>query len=398
MRILVVSQYYYPESFAITNICEGLVRLGHRVQVLTSKPQYGFGQVPKDYQKITDEIVSGVNIHRVRTFARKRSILSILLNYFTFYRAAMHDIDQLPGKYDVVMSVSLSPLMSIAPAIRYAKKHHIPHLLYAVDVWPESLLVNPKIKPNRFIYQMLKRWSLALYRQVSQIVVGSPSYVPHFKQLVDEDRVLPKALVQPAMIETFGNEKIDYGDGFHLVYAGNVGTIQHLDLLIHAWKRTGPQDHFHIIGDGSQLSALMDIVKLSPFQHRIHFYAHQTPENLGKFLMDADAFYVGLHTPGIVGKTIPHKLIQYLPFGHPILGYIQGDGLAILKALKPSFILQAKFANLPQLIKKIKSLDADKKAWIRSQHQQYYLEHYAVDKACERLVNHFNELIQRHKH
>ncbi len=217
MRILVVTQYYYPESFAITNICEGLVKLGHHVQVLTSKPQYGFGEVPKDYQKITDEIISGVNIHRVHTFARKRSKLSVLRNYATFYQAAMQDIDGLPGRYDVVMSVSLSPLMSIAPAIRYARKHHIPHLLYAVDVWPESLLITPILSPKGILYGWLKRWSLALYHQVHRIVVGSPSYLGHFIPMVGKEKVAPKALVQPALIETIGNEKIDYGQGFHLV-------------------------------------------------------------------------------------------------------------------------------------------------------------------------------------
>lgn len=397
MRILVVSQYYYPESFAITNICEGLVKLGHRVQVLTSKPQYGFGEVPKDYQKITDEIVSGVNIHRVKTFARKRSILSVLMNYVTFYQAAMHDIHQLPGRYDVVMSVSLSPLMSIAPAIKYARKHQIPHLLYAVDVWPESLFVTNIIKPKGLIHGLLKRWSVAIYRQIHRIVVGSPSYLKHFLNLVDQDKVAAKALVQPALIETIGKEKIDYGDGFHLVYAGNIGTIQQLTPLVQAWKRTGVQDHLHLIGEGRQLQALKNLVHGLQLQTRIHFYAHQTPENLGKFLIDADAFYVGLQTPGIVGKTIPHKLIQYLPFGHPIIGYVQGDGLAILKQFKPNFILQAKFANLTQLIKKIKKLNPKEKEAIQLQHQQHYAAMYSVDKACETLVNHFNELIQDHK-
>ena len=397
MRILVVTQYYYPESFAITNICEGLVKLGHHVQVLTSKPQYGFGEVPKDYQKITDEIISGVNIHRVHTFARKRSKLSVLRNYATFYQAAMQDIDGLPGRYDVVMSVSLSPLMSIAPAIRYARKHHIPHLLYAVDVWPESLLVTPILSPKGILYGWLKRWSLALYHQVHRIVVGSPSYLGHFIPMVGKEKVAPKALVQPALIETIGNEKIDYGQGFHLVYAGNVGTIQQLLPLVQAWKRTGPQDHLHIIGEGRQLQVLKNLVKSLQLQTRIHFYAHQTPENLGKFLIDADAFYVGLQTPGIVGKTIPHKLIQYLPFGQPIVGYLQGDGLSILKQFKPNFILQPKFANLTSIIKKIKVLDARKKESIRLQHQQLYANTYSVDKACETLVNHFKELIQLHK-
>ncbi|MEY3431547.1 MAG: hypothetical protein RIS53_445 [Bacillota bacterium] len=397
MRILVVTQYYYPESFAITNICEGLVKLGHRVQVLTSKPQYGFGEVPKDYQKITDEIISGVNIHRVRTFARKRSFFSIFMNYATFYQSAMHDIHELPGRFDVVMSVSLSPLMSIAPAIRYARKHQIPHLLYAVDVWPESLLVSPILNPTGILYRILKRWSLAIYRQIHRIVVGSPSYLKHFLNIVDQNQVAAKALVQPALIETVGKEKIDYGDGFHLVYAGNIGTIQQLKPLIQSWKRTGHQDHLHIIGEGRQLQTLKNLVNAWQLQSRIHFYAHQTAENLGKFLIDADAFYVGLQTPGIVGKTIPHKLIQYLPFGHPIMGYLQGDGLAILKQFKPNFILQAKFANLTQLIKKIKKLDSEKKEAIRLQHQQHYAAMYSVDKACETLVNHFNELIQNHK-
>lgn len=397
MRILVVTQYYFPESFAITNICEGLVKLGHRVQVLTSKPQYGFGEVPKDYQKITDEIVSGVNIHRVTTFARKRSKLSILMNYVTFYRAAMKDIDQLPGRFDVVLSVSLSPLMSIAPAIRYARKHHLPHLLYAVDVWPESLLVTSILNPKGIVYGLLKKWSLALYRQVNRIVVGSPSYVKHFINMVGEDKVAKEALIQPALIETIGNEKIDYGEGFHLVYAGNVGTIQQLLPLVHAWKRCGPQDHLHIIGEGRQLPVLKNLVNHLKLQTRIHFYAHQIPENLGKFLIDADAFYVGLHTAGIVGKTIPHKLIQYLPFGQPIIAYLQGDGLSILKRFKPNFILQSKFANLTKLIKKIKTMDAQKKESLRLQHQQFYAKTYAVDKACETLLNQCNELIQRHK-
>lgn len=397
MRILVVTQYYYPESFAITNICEGLVKLGHHVQVLTSKPQYGFGEVPKDYQKITDEIVSGVNIHRVKTFARKRTKLSILRNYATFYQAAMQDMDGLPGHYDVVMSVSLSPLMSIAPAIRYARKHHIPHLLYAVDVWPESLLVSSILNPKGILYGILKRWSLALYQQVQRIVVGSPSYLKHFISMVGKQKVAAKALIQPALIENLGKEKVDYGEGFHVVYAGNVGTIQQLTPLVQAWKRTGQQDHLHIIGEGRQRPVLKNLVKSLQLQNRIHFYAHQTPENLGKFLIDADAFYVGLQTPGVVGKTIPHKLIQYLPFGHPIIGFIQGDGLSILKQLKPHFILQSKFTNLTGIIKKIKLLDEEKKASIRLQHQAYYAQNFSVDKACETLIDHFNELIQSNK-
>jgi len=397
MRILVVSQYYHPESFSVTNLCEGLVRLGHHVQVVTSKPQYGFGQIPKDYQKITDEIVSGVNIHRVHTYPRRRSIISVIRNYVTFYRSASKEIMKLKGRYDVVMSVSLSPLMSIIPAIRYAKKHGIPHLLYAVDVWPESVLVSKLLRKDGLLYRWLTSWSHSLYRQVDKILVGSPSYQSHFSKLFGKAIVIPEAMVQPALIEQLGQESIQYGEGFHLVYAGNFGIIQQLEPLIKAWASTPSTMHLHCIGSGQQGYRLHQLVKDLQLVDRVHFYAHQTPENLGKFLLDADAFYVGLQTPGIVGKTIPHKLIQYLPFGQPILASLQGDGLALLKALPPTYLLDSGMKNLSSLLNKVKKLTDKEREKIRTQHQTYYQEHLAMKIAAQTLERHFKSLIQANK-
>lgn len=394
MRILVVSQYYHPESFAITNLCEGLVRLGHHVQVVTSKPQYGFGQIPKDYHKITDEIVSGVNIHRVHTYPRGRSWLSVIRNYVTFFRSASKDIMQLNGRYNVVMSVSLSPLMSIIPAIRYAKSHGIPHLLYAVDVWPESVLVSKMLRKKGLIYRWLTSWSHSLYRQVDKVLVGSPSYRKHFRQLLETNKVIPEALVQPALIEQVGIEGMQYGDGFHVVYAGNFGIIQQLVELINAWVSTPASTHLHLIGSGSQSQRLQQLVKQLSLQNRVHFYAHQTPENLGKFLIDADAFYVGLQTSGIVGKTIPHKLIQYLPYGQPILALLQGDGLALVKELPPTYLLQPGMKNLSYLLTKMKKLSAKEREKIKLQHQAYYQQHFANSIAAQTLERHFKALIQ----
>jgi glycosyltransferase involved in cell wall biosynthesis len=394
MRILVVSQYYHPESFSITNLCEGLVRLGHHVQVVTSKPQYGFGQIPKDYQKITDEIVSGVNIHRVNTYPQRRSWISFIRNYVTFYRSASKDIMQLKGRYDVVMSVSLSPIMSIIPAIRYAKTNGIPHLLYAIDVWPESFLVNKFFRKEGWIYRWLTSWSHSLYRQVDKILVGSASYQPHFTKLFGKEKVIPEAMVQPALIEEVGQESIQYGEGFHLVYAGNFGIIHQLASLIKAWASTPANMHLHCIGSGQQSQPLHQLVKELLLEDRVHFYAHQTPENLGKFLIDADAFYVGLQTPGIVGKSIPQALIQYLPFGQPILAYLQGDGLALSKTLPPTFLLEPGMKNLSKLLMKIKKLTDQDREKIKIQHQTYYQEHFANNLATKTLERHFKSLIQ----
>ena len=397
MKILVVTQYYYPESVAITPLCEGLVRLGHQVQVLTSKPQYGFGQIPRDYVKITDEIISGVNIHRVKTYARDGKPLSVLRNYVTFYQAAMKDIDTLSSPYDVVLSVSYSPIMAIAPAVYYAKKYHLPHLLYAVDVWPEALLTVPFFRTQGWIYRWLSKWSHHLYRQVDQIVVGSPSYQPHFVKLLGAKSVSQTILYQPALIESLPDQVMDYGDGFHMVYAGNMGHIQGLTTLIQQWQHTQSKFHLHLIGSGRYKQKLVHLIRDLKLESRVHMYAHQTPDNLGKFFANADAFYLGLVTSGIVGKTIPQKLVQSLVVGKPILANLKGDGLTLLKAQPGIFVLDTQAKNLVTLLGKISKLTTKQKEMIRQTQQQYYQQHLSMQVASKTLEDQLMSLINSTK-
>ena len=52
MKILFVSQYYYPERVSSTEIAETLVKLGHEVSVVCGKPNYGFNEILPEYKKI----------------------------------------------------------------------------------------------------------------------------------------------------------------------------------------------------------------------------------------------------------------------------------------------------------------------------------------------------------
>ena len=59
MKILVICQYYYPEPFSITNICEELVKRGHEVTVVTGIPNYPMGKIYEGYRggKKRDEVI-----------------------------------------------------------------------------------------------------------------------------------------------------------------------------------------------------------------------------------------------------------------------------------------------------------------------------------------------------
>ena len=140
MKILAVCQYYYPENIVFTNVCEELVKLGHDVTVLTGKPNYGYGQIIPEYKKVKFEVINGVKVHRVNLIARKKSRLSIIKNYLSFWANSKKWVRNCKEKFDIVYSMSLSPVTILSAGNLYKKKHHVKHVVHCVDLWPESVL------------------------------------------------------------------------------------------------------------------------------------------------------------------------------------------------------------------------------------------------------------------
>ena len=88
MKVLFVSQYFYPEIFRGNDIVFDLVEKGHEVTVLTGKPNYPLGVFFEGYSfwGIKKEIINGANVIRIPTFSRgKGRILSLFLNYLSFF-------------------------------------------------------------------------------------------------------------------------------------------------------------------------------------------------------------------------------------------------------------------------------------------------------------------------
>ena len=142
MKILVVCQYYYPEPFRISDICETLVEKGHEVTVLTGLPNYPEGRVLDEYRygKKRNEVINGVKVIRSFEIGRGSNKLKLFLNYFSFtVSASLKTFFLMKEKFDVVLVNQLSPVMMGIPAMVYKKKHKKKILFYCLDLWPDSL-------------------------------------------------------------------------------------------------------------------------------------------------------------------------------------------------------------------------------------------------------------------
>ena len=90
MRILVFSQYFYPENFRINTLCQELVRRGHEVTVLTGYPQYPIGRIYDGYgfDIPYEPTWEGVNIIRVKVHPRGKTPFGMLRNCIDYVRRA----------------------------------------------------------------------------------------------------------------------------------------------------------------------------------------------------------------------------------------------------------------------------------------------------------------------
>ena len=329
MRILVVSQHYYPERFSVNDIAEGLFKLGHEVTVLTGRPNYGLHEIIPEYKHVKFEEIHGINVHRVRVYPRKLSRISVIRNYLSFHRTAKRKVNKL-GEFDLVLTISLSPVISIAPAIKYAKKHKVPCVLYCQDLWPESTVVTGAVKKNSLLYKFLYKWSVSLYKECDKIIISSPSFKDYFEnELHIKDKGF-KTIYQPILNSNKNLEPVVYKNKHNIVYAGNIGKIQLTTQLVEAMRYVKSEDtKLYLMGMGSELNNIKHKIESEHFTN-VEYAGALPIEKAETYYKNADALIVSLKEGGTVGKTIPNKAIQYLKYGRPLLGVIKGDAKDLL--------------------------------------------------------------------
>lgn len=338
MKILVVCQYYYPEPFRISDICEELVRKGHEVQVVTGYPNYPEGILYKGYgrKKKIDEVINGVKVHRCFTIPRKKGSIYRLFNYVSFafsskiYVKSKKCVAADEKNFDVVFVNQLSPVIMGEAAISYKKKYKVPIILYCLDLWPESLIAGG-VKRNSFVYKIFRKWSERIYCNVDKIAVTSRMFIEY---LVKEFGIsIDRIYYLPQYAEGIF-EKIPQKEAnglFDFMFAGNIGEIQSVETIIKAARLLKNEPvKFHIVGGGTDLERLQ-ILSTKNGLDNVIFYGRRPVEEMPMFYEKADAMLVTLKADPILSFTLPGKIQSYMAAGKPIIGAIDGEAAVVIK-------------------------------------------------------------------
>lgn len=332
-RILVISQYFYPELFRINDICIEWVKRGYDVTVITAIPNYPTGKFFEGYGFLTKrkENYRGVKIVRLPIIPRGRSSLTLALNYMSFVVSGFFWNLFTNVRSDIVFIFEVSPMTQALLGVWYAKKRSIPCYLYVQDLWPENVeIMGAK---NRFILDQIGTMVDYIYKNCNRIFTTSRSFI---ESIQSRGVSKVKLTYWPQYAEEYPdieeeNEKLNiHDDEFSIIFTGNIGKAQGLDILIKLADKLSvhhPESRFKfvIVGDGRYKSELVQKVNSSKLENYFLFVESKKPEQIPGLLKQCNISFISLGENDIFSKTIPAKLQTYMSCAMPVLGVAKGE-------------------------------------------------------------------------
>ena len=397
MRILIVSQYFYPEEFKINDLTRELVSRGHEVAVLTGKPNYPKGEYFDGYRYdgVIEEDYCGARVIRVPL--RKRGAgggKNLALNYLSYVVNANKYVRKNKLEFDSILCFETSPITQAYPALLCKKKYGGKVLLWVQDLWPESVTAAGGVT-NKTILLALDQMVRGIYSKCDVLLVQSEGFRESICQKGDfeakivhapnwaEDLYLEKKPVNKDAIAAMMPE------GFRVMFAGNVGYAQDVSSIIKAANETKgiPDIKWIIVGDGRARTEVENEARELGLQGTVFFMGRHPMAEMPMFFSFADAMIVSLKDEYIFSLTIPAKTQSYMASGKPIVSMLNGEGNRIVQEARCGLTAPSgDFRALAENVKTLYKMSEDQREQMGKRGEDYYLDHFDKKMVIDTIV------------
>jgi colanic acid biosynthesis glycosyl transferase WcaI len=341
LRILVISQYFWPENFRINDLVKECVQRGHTVTVLTGIPNYPTGKVFEAYRQQPSAFAEyqGAKVFRVPMLPRGTGSLRLMLNYLSFVLGGvLLGPWRLRGlQVDAIFVFEPSPVTVGLPAIWLSKLKKAPVVFWALDLWPETLAAMGVVRSPREL-ALVGNLVRFIYNRCALVLGQSRAFLGSISKYCN-DRA--KIRYFPSWAEdVFTNGSVqlapevpDLPDTFTVVFAGNVGDAQDMPAVLNAAEclKENAGIRWVIVGDGRKSEWLRSEVARRGLDKQVLLVGRFPVERMPSFYAHADALLVSLKRDPVFSMTIPGKVQSYLMAGIPLLGILDGEGATVIR-------------------------------------------------------------------
>ncbi|HQN65181.1 MAG TPA: glycosyltransferase family 4 protein [Methylophilus sp.] len=405
MHIMIVSQYFWPESFRINALACALKAQGHEVSVLTGKPNYPEGKFFSGYKGwgIQKEVWQEIPIYRIPILARGRqSGLKLAFNYLSFIVSGLLIAPFVlhKQKIDVIFVYAPSPIFQVIPASFLGWLKRVSVALWVQDLWPQSAQATGYVKSTLLI-KLLERLVRFAYAHTDLLLVQSQAFVepvtklaPGHIPVVYYPNSVEDAFYAPQPIDVPRVEVMQNTD-FSVLFAGNIGTAQSVETIVNAAKilKDYPQISIVMMGSGS----MADWVAQQQQQYalsNLHLVGRFPAETMPVLMRQASVLLVTLKKDPIFAATIPSKIQAYLATARPIIACLDGEGARLIQEAGAGLGVAAEDADgLAEAILRLYRASAQEREAMGLRGQAYFKQHFDEQKLATELVQHFEALI-----
>ncbi len=409
MRVLLVSQYFWPERFRINDLAVELAARGHEVEVLTGMPNYPEGKPYEGYRhwwpQRHESYHDGIKVHRVPLFLRRQGRgWQLALNYLSFVFSASFFAPWYFRKqsFDVVFVFEPSPFTVGIPATLMRKLKRAPMLFWVQDLWPESVAAVGHVR-SAWALGVIARMVRWIYRRCDRVLVQSEAFVDLAVRSgadISRIRYFPnwaEDFYRP--IETLagsGSKVPEMADGLRVMFAGNLGEAQSLETILDAADRLRDRPvNWIIVGGGRRRAWMEEEASRMGLEECLTFVGSFPAEEMPDLFAQADVLLVTLKKDETFARTVPSKIQSYMACGKPIAAAIDGEGARILNEAGCGLTTDAEDgAGLAGIVERFLDMDEPQRCEMGKRGRSYYLDHFERGMLVTRLEQWMKEAVE----
>lgn len=407
MKVLLLTQYFWPESFGITALARSMQDRGVTVTVLTGQPNYPGGVVFDGYSawRTCREKFDGIEIIRVPIAPRGiKSGLRLAVNYLSFIiSAALLGPWMLRGRdFDAVFVYAPSPLLQALPAAFLSWLKRAPLIVWVQDLWPESLSATGFVR-NKTLLALVAKVVRGIYARTDLVLIPSEAFREPIQRLMPSNGRIdyyPNAFVEEPGKACASSPELhalvsEIASSLSVVFAGNLGTAQSLETILGAAERVAAQGcpvRFFIVGSGSLSGWIADEVARKRLTNVV-LPGRFPAEAMSAVYGAATALLVSLRDEPIFGLTIPSKVQGYLAAGKPIIASLNGEGARVVIEAKAGVACPAGDSRaLADAVIELCNQDEDARSEMGKNGRRYAEKHFGLAGLTEDLISRLEEL------
>lgn len=411
MKLLIVTQYFWPESFRINDLASGLRERGHEVTVLTGYPNYPEGKLYPGYRLLRQpsEQWNGIRIIRAPLVPRgSGGALRLAANYLSFaLGASLRACTLRREPFDALLVFQPSPVTCGIPARILKGLTGAPILFWVQDLWPQSLAAVGAVRSPVLLglVDRLVRW---IYAGCDRILIQSRAFAETIcGQGVSQERIAyfpnsAEAFYCPVDREQAAALDRELPEGFRVLFAGNIGAAQDFETILTAAEllKTHPQIVWVVIGDGRLRPWVEEEVERRGLSGRVTLVGRKPAEEMPRYFAWADLLLVTLRREPIFALTIPSKVQSYLACARPVLAALEGEGAQVLEESGGGYACPPEDPQaLAETVLRMYGLTETERQAMGNNGRDYYLKQFERELLLDRLEGWLRELspVQRNK-